>query len=797
MTKTMYEPRVKRTYVGAYRPKIDAREKTLGKVRFFQDVALGGMFPNTVYGGILRSPYANATIVGMDTSDAEALPGVRAVLRYDDPEIRALKPTTHAWTDTAITPFHRDTIPRFFDRTFLPGSAKHVGDQMGVAVAADSPELVRKALGLVEIEWDVHPVFLEAEEAVSAEANDLHPGLCVEKNKIKLHGDFQDDVSFETGDIEKAKSEADVAAHTDMVYGGNVSHGTLDFRGLLIKWDSDRIDCWTNHYYTDQTRMYLHEYLDVPINRIRVVNGHCGAHMGKWNMGEDGYYVVMAFLARRSGKPVYYRMDVHEEFHDTRNLTRFVVDLYAKNDGEITGMEIEGIGTMGGYYGPMEYNVQFIVEESAERIFAPIKNLRMRSKAYFTNRVPGGVMRGIGNLQLCWPLLQAVDIIAEKLGIDPVDVIKKNFGDKWSPYPNESLAAVLDKGAELIGWERRRKTGEGELIDGCRKRGFGVAVWNQWHAEWQENARGRIEVAFRVNPDLSVTLISPTCETGAGGNSACVFACADSLSFLNITPEDIHWVPVNDSDSGLKDCPPTDSIVSFLMPEAMPECAAKVKEEFRRRGALMLDAEPDELDVDDAKVFVKSDPSRFVTCWSVMMDVDCVPIYAHVVRNNNKTVTGLPCGAWFAEVEVDIETGEIDVRHVVLVNDVGQVMHASGAESQQLGAQELGVGEALTEDLQYDRRTGTVLNRNYLDYKMLTSADFPEISPCLMEVWKGAGEYGAAGIAEAALTGTPTAIGNAVYNAIGVRFDTLPITPKKVLDALEEKERQTGRGERQ
>ena len=786
MTTTVYEPRVKRKYVGSYRPKIDAAEKTLGKVRYFQDVTLGGMFPNTLYGGILASPYANATILGMDTAKAEALPGVRAVLRYDDPQVRAMKPTTHSWTDTAITPYHRDTLPRFFDRVFLPGRAKHVGDQMGVAVAADSPEIVREALKLVEIEWDVHPVFLEPEDAVKENATNLHPALCSDKNKIIFHCEYKgDDISFLQGDIDKAISEAEVTAGIDATYGGNVTHGVLDFRGLLIKWDTDRIDCWTNHYYTDQTRMYLHSYLDVPINKIRVANGHCGAHMGKWNMGEDGYYIIMALLSRRAGQPVYYRMDVHEEVHDTRNLTRFEIDLYAKKDGTILGADIAGTGTMGGYYGPIEYNVWFIVEESAGRIFAPIKNIRLRSRAYFTNRIPGGVMRGIGNVQMCWPMFQAVDMLAEKLDMDPVDVIKKNFGDAWSPYPNESLAAVLDKGAELIGWGRRKKTGEGELTDGCKKKGFGVAVWNQWHTEWQENARGRIEVAFRVNPDMSVTLISPTCETGAGGNSACVLACAESLSFLNITPEDVHWVPVNDSDSGLRDCPPTDSVVSYLMPEAMPGCAEKIKEEFKNRASLMLEVDREELDVGDAKVFVKADPSVFVTCRDVMMEVDCVPIYAHVVRDNNKTVTGIPYGAWFAEVDVDIETGEVDVRHVVLVNDAGQVMHASGAESQQLGAQELGVGEALMEDLQYDKKTGAVLNKNYLDYKMLTAADFPEISPALLEVWKGAGEYGAVGIGETGNAGTPTAIANAVYNAIGIRFTTLPITPKKVLDAME------------
>jgi xanthine dehydrogenase molybdenum-binding subunit len=786
---TIYKPRVKRKYVGTYRPKIDSKEKTMGKIQYFADVTLEGKFPNMLYGKILNSPYGNATIKSMKTEEAEKLPGVYAVLRYDDPEIRNLKPTTHAWTDTAITPYHRDTIPRFFDRQFLSNTARWVGDQMGVAVAAESEEIAEEALSLIEIEWDVKPVFLEVEDSMKPGANILHPELNPKSNQLILHGAYDDDITLNIGNVDKALKEADEIIEVSNRYGGTASHGTLDFRGCLIDWTDEKLNVWTNHYYVDQTRMYLHVHLGVPLAKIRVRNGYCGAHMGKWNTGEDIFYVVLSILSKRAGRPIKYQMSVHEEFHDGRNHTTWKIKMAAKKDGTITAMDFHGIGNSGAYFGACEYNTEFIIAQSVERILAPIENIRVKSQCYFTNRLPGGVTRGIGNIQLAFSLCQAVDEIAEKLCVDPIEIIKKNFGDAFTPKPNKSIAAVLDKSAEIMDWNNRKKSCEGELIDGCKKKGKGMAFWNEWHSEWQETARGRIEVAFRINPDLSVILNAPTCETGAGGNSALVFACADNLSFLNVTPKDITWIAQNDSEMGLRDCPPTDSIVSFLMAEAMPEAAKKVKEEFCKRASLLLNIDASALDVKDSKVFAIESPDRYVSCKDVMMDVDCVPIYAHVVRDNNKHVTGQAFMAWFVDVTVDIETGKVEVEKMSVVNDCGQVMHASGAESQQIGGQCMGLGEALTEDICYDKATGTPLNFNYLDYKMPVMADYPDIVPALMEVWRGAGVYGASGIAEGAVTGTAAAIANAIYNAVGIRINSVPIKPEKILNALAKKEK--------
>jgi xanthine dehydrogenase molybdenum-binding subunit len=395
-------------------------------------------------------------------------------------------------------------------------------------------------------------------------------------------------------------------------------------------------------------------------------------------------------------------------------------------------------------------------------------------------------MRSIGNIQQNWPLSQVVDSLAEKLGLDPADIYKKNFGNEHNPYPNRSVAAVIDAGAKEIGWGRRHKAGEGEWIDGCKKRGMGMSLHNQWHAEWQENDRGRVEVSIRVNPDLSVLLNAPTKETGAGGNSAAVFACAEGLSFLGTTPDDIKWIAEGDTDMGLRDVPPTDSVVSFLLAEALAGAAREVKKGFLARAAEALGLAAEDLDMDEGAIFARGAPGApLMLAGDVMMEDDCVPVTGYNIRGNDKRAMGTGYGAWFAEVEVDTETGEARALHIVIANDVGQVMHASGAESQQIGGIScIGVGEAFSEELCYDRKTGALLNANYLDYKMHTLADAPPVSPILIEEWRGAGEYGACGLAESTPTGVCAAIGNAIYNAVGARIDRPPFTPRKILEAL-------------
>ena len=786
---TTFIQRERKNYLGTYRPKIDAKDKALGKVQYLDDITLKGKLPGMLYCKILNSPYAHAKIVKMDTSKAEALPGVHAVIRCDDPELRALGRTTHAWTDIAITPKESDTIDRFWDRVFLPSRALWAGDQMGVAVAAETPEIAEEAIKLVDIKWEMLPPVYEMDDAKKPDAPIVHTEMNPNSNQLK-HGDDSvvDDLVFERGDIDKAMEDADYIIEVEKTFGGTSTHGTLEYRGCVIQWGEDKIDVWTNHYMADQTRMFIHDYTGVPLNRVRVRNGNSGAHMGKWNTGEDTFYIITAYLSKRAGRPVKYMMNNHEEFHETRSENRYKIKAACTKDGRVLGFDAIAEGNTGAYVGGCDHNVEFIVQETFDRIYYPIKNVRLHAYTWFTNKIPGGVVRGIGNVQLSWAFNPIFQRLSDLTGIDLLEIIRINCGNNFNQIGglNSSLDRVLTEGAKLIDWDKKRnKTpGGGELIDGYKKRGVGVGVWNQWHAELNELTRGYYEVSIRLNPDMSIIIQAPTSETGAGGNSAAVFACAENLAFLNTKPEDILWTPLCDTELTLRDNAPTDSVISFLYAEAMAEAAVKLKAEILRRVAEYMEKEPEELDIENAYVFEKADPENRIEVGWFMLHTDCVPIHIHHARHNVNENAGLPYGAWFVEVEVDTEIGTVEVLDMAVVNDVGCVMHASGAESQQLGGQALGIGEILTEEMQYDWETGTPLNNNYIDYKMLTMADFPSVTPLLIEEWQGLGRYGAAGIAEGSFCGTGAAIANAVYNAVGVEIDKQPITPKKILDGL-------------
>jgi CO/xanthine dehydrogenase Mo-binding subunit len=231
----------------------------------------------------------------------------------------------------------------------------------------------------------------------------------------------------------------------------------------------------------------------------------------------------------------------------------------------------------------------------------------------------------------------------------------------------------------------------------------------------------------------------------------------------------------------MRDCVQTDSAVSFLQSEVMIVAAQELKKKLLDMAATFLEVPAENLEITKGRIV---GAGKEISVKELLMKGDLVPISVMVSRHPASQRTGVPYIASFAEVEVDTSTGRTQVVKLVIINDCGTVMYASGAESQQIGGQVMAVGEALTEEIVYDPVHGVPLNFNFIDYKMPTILDMPEIEPVLLEVWRGAGEYGACGIGEGTLTCTPRAIANAVYNAIGVRIDEIPITPEKVLRAL-------------
>jgi len=782
--KKPYQPRVPRKHIGGYRPRIDGREKASGKAAYADDLASKIRVPDLLYAKVLRSPHAHARIKHLDTSNAEKLPGVVGILTYRDPEVAALKPTNAGWTDGVDTVSYDGMMwRRFRDRRVLGDYACWVGEELGAVVAAESEEIAEEAIRLIEVDWEVLPFVLDAYEAMKPGAPVVHPDIAPD-NVMPEDPVGGLNVFVNKGDIDRGLAEAEVVVEGTSTYH-NATQNSLDNWCCMVEWRDDQLTVWSNSYETDQSRMHISQMLDLPLHKVRVISPYVGGQFGRGDSGDQPFFLFTALLAKKTSRPVKFKHTRRESFHDGRQAAIYTAEFGARQDGTITYMSFKSIGNAGAHADHTMFALKFCPTEVTEVALAHIPNVRFESYGVYTNKLPACMMRGVGNSQLNLIMGHMVDLLAEKLGMDPIDLAIKNFGHEWEQLPDKSLTAVLHEGAERIGWkEKRHAPGQGPIYDRVKKRGVGFSFHPGWHAEWQEERRGEVQAGITVNPDCTVTLDAPTVETGTGSNTCNVLGCAEALGFLGVCPDDIHWVAVVDTNTSGRDCVQTDSSVAFLQSEVLAVAAKELKQKLIDKLAPKLDLPPAELEVADGRIFPKASPGMGMSVKELLMQGDLVPITVKLSRPPLAERTGVPFIANFAEVEVDTSTGLTQVLKLVVVSDCGTVMYASGAEAQQIGGQVIAVGETLTEEIIYDQATGVPLNFNWIDYKIPTMADMPDIDPVLMEVWRGAGEYGACGIGEGVLTCTPAAILNAIYNAIGVRINDIPVKPEKVLMAL-------------
>ena len=776
-----YQPRVPRRFVGSYRPRIDAVEKAHGRAPYADDEIAERNYPGLLHARVLRCPYPRARIKRLDTTKAEALPGVRSILTYRDPEVARLKPTNAGWTDAVDTVSYDNMMWRKFrDRRVLGDYATWAGDEVGVAIAADTEQIAEQALRLVEVEWEQLPFLLDPISAMQPGAPVIHPEIA-EHNVLPPDPIGGPDVFLDKGDVEQGFAAADVVLEMDTSHH-NPTQGSLDPWCCVAEWDDDRLTVFSNSYSADQTRMHISQMLELPIHKVRVISKYVGGQFGRCDTGDQPFFLFTALLAKKSGRPVKFKHTRHDSFHDTRQGALYHCKVGARVDGTITVLHFKSIGDIGAHADHSVFALKFAPAEIAEVALAHIANVKMESYAVYTNRIPSCMMRGVGNSQFNFIFGRMIDGLAERLDMDPVELAIKNFGHEWGACPDQSLTAVLETGAARIGWAgKRHKPGQGPLYEGVKRRGVGFSVHPGWHAEWQEERRGQVQAKVTLYPDGTVTLDAPTVETGTGSNTCNVLGCAEALAFLGVRPEDVTWVSTVDTDNGMRDCVQTDSAVSFLQSEVLAVVAEQLKQKLLDLAAPVLGIPADQLAIENGQ-FVA--PGRSVSVKELLWQGDLVPVSVMVSRRPSTQRTGVPYIASFAEVEVDTETGHTQVLKIVIINDCGTVMYASGAEAQQVGGQVMALGEALTEELIYDPVRGVPLNFNLIDYKMPTILDMPSVEPVLLEVWRGAGEYGACGVGEGTLTCTPRAVANAIYNAIGVRVDELPLAPEKVLRAL-------------
>lgn len=748
--------------VGSRVPKVDAPAKVTGTAVYACDIRLPGM----LHAKILRSPHAHARVKDIDLSAAERLPGVIAAVCYRDvprvPFATAGHPSDATPDDTYIF----DTKVRF------------VGDPVA-AVAAETPEIAEEAVKLIRVEYEPLPAVFDVLEGMKPTAPVLH-----EERGNNIVGDY----AFEIGSVEEGFKEADVVLEEEF-HLQIVQHCTLETHGCVVAPDvSGRLTVWSSTQIPFTLRRILAKALDISPSRICVIKPHVGGGFG--SKQEVVQETICAVLALKAGRPVRLVFDREEDMISSRTRHSCVIRMKtgARKDGTLTARQMEMFTNCGAYssHGP-------IVTIYAGVMWAPLyrcPNLKFVGKTVYTNLPVGGAFRGYGVPQAYYANECHFDSLAEKLGLDPVEFRLKNHirpGDvdpmtRWITRTC-GLEQCLVKGAEAIGWKARaeikaRVEGSGSR----RRRGFGVACYTYGSGAFPY-AQETSSAVVKLNDDGTVTLMIGSADIGQGTETTFAQIAAQELG-LNY--RDVIVASGVNTDVSPYDVGSYASRQTYVGGMAVKLAAADAKRQVLEIAAEMLGVAPDLLECSGGVIWVSGQESKRLT----FADVGKQAYYGRhprqvLGRGTWNAIGNAPSfGAQFAEVEVDLDTGQVDVLRVVAAHDVGKAINPATVEGQLDGGVVMGMGYALTEELRYDPGTGQVLNADLRDYKLPTVFDAPRIIHVLVETMEPTGPFGAKCIGEPALIPTAGAIANAVCDAIGKRIYSIPVTPEKVLAAL-------------
>lgn len=766
--------------VGKSVRRADALEKATGAAMFSTDLFMPGM----LYAKTLRSPHAHARIVDIDTAEAEKLPGVKAVATWKNTP-RLLFNTSATMTFTVL---NQEPV---LDQYIFDNVVRYVGDEVA-AVAAVSERVAEEALKLIKVEYEILPaVFdpLEAMEDGAPEIHHCHAGKNIPGEIIRIP----------MGDVEKGFAESDV------IYENRFSlpiqkQAQLETQAALAQVSADgSITVWSTTQTPHPSRMILSAAFGVSQSKIRVLNppyvgGGFGVRIGLSAKAEP----IAVALSKLSGKPVKVVYSREEDFiaSDTRHAGYVWVKLGAKKDGTFQAMELKGI-LNGGAYCSFSCETPGVLGAMGLGVYR-IPNVSYYGHSVYTNITPAGAMRGFGNPQAMFAIEQAVDEIAGQLGVDPIMLRNQNImrvGDPWIlPYPCSStgLEECMHKAADEVGWERRGQMNEpGSKI----LRGIGIGVGTHVSNAWPfcvdyDNAY------ITVHQDGSVMLATGVPDIGTGTTTTLPQLAAETIGIaldqVAITFGDTLTTPFDIGSHA--------SRTLYAAGTAVVAAGKDVRRQILEYAGDLLKAAPEHLEF--ANGLIKKHGVRDSDCvgsgvcqlneaqnFITMKDL---AYHAHL---RNKQFIGVgritppnapPWHAHVAEVEVDTETGMVTVVKVAAAHDVGKAINPMIVEGQIEGGVLMGVGYSISEEIKRDAK-GKPLHVSMHKYLLPTAADAPEIKAIIVETNDPTGPFGAKGVGECGMVPTPAAIANAVYNATGIRFTELPLTPERVLQKLQEK----------
>ena len=749
--------------VGESHTRPDMPGKVSGRAQYAGDLMLPGM----LHAKTKRSNVAHARINRIDTGRALAYEGVKAVLTHHDVP-RVLHYGSPHPRSASVT----------CDQYILDSKVRYWGESVAV-VAAVSEEIAEEALDLIEVEYDELPAAFTVEQALAPGFPPIHDK---DSNLVV------DPIVVKRGDVERGFAEADVIVEGTYEMG-RPTPAYMEPNICVADWRDDRLTMWISTQTPFMVRGSLAEVLGLPLTKVRVLVDHMGGGFGaKQDLFQSEF--LCALLAKKTGRPVRMEFTRKETFLGGRSRHPGKVWLKQgfKKDGTITARQAR-VTFNSGAYGSHAPGVTAVGTTALTSLYR-CKNVLLEGKAVYTNTPIAGAYRGYGVVQTYYALDIQMEEAAARLGIDAAELKLKNAvrqGDlspSGHPILGHGLEDCIKRGMQETNWNRGQSPGSDPGRPGLSplRRGWGMGCEMHGSSAYP-GIKEQGNATVRMNDDGTAQLFTGTTGLGTGAHTALAQVVAEELG---LRFEDVSVVH-GDTDVVPWDIGAFASHTTYMGGRAAQMAAAEVKKQMLAIAAEALEAGPGDLEVRQGIITIKGS-DRSMSVREAISPKKGLPTAQLIASSTYTPTKSYSFAAHFVEVQVDTETGQIDVLQVVPVHELGRVIHPVAAAGQIEGGIQQGIGHTLTEDYVIDATNGRSLNAGFVDYKMPLSMDMPPIRTIMLETAPDpGGPYGAKGVGEDPIIAIGPAIANAVCNAIGVRFRHYPITPEDVLKGLREK----------
>jgi CO/xanthine dehydrogenase Mo-binding subunit len=758
--------------IGVSVARLDAREKLDGSARYTDDLVRPGM----LYAALARSPHAHARIVSYDTSRAKAVPGVRAVLTGAD--FRLIRVGSFVKDETVLA----------------IGKVRYVGEPVA-AVAATSLAAAKQAARLIDVQYETLPTVLSIDEALAPGAPLVHEDLAsyFKLKPVQARDNIVWEAELSEGDVESALARCDVVV--DQTYETPAQHHAyLEPNAVLAEPEpGERISLWTSCQSVHHMQARVAEELGLPMTRVRAQVPRVGGGFG--GKHASSIHSITAALALAAGKPVKLVLSRSDDFEiqRCRHPARIRMRTGARRDGTILARDTEILLDGGAYCdeSPAVLNFALLMARGPYRI----PDFRIRGKALYTNKLRSGAFRGFGNPQAGFASECQIDELALALGVDPFDLREKNVlrdGERWAGghlLPTCRAGECLRAVRQAIARAPRSPDRPGY------RRGFGHALFAHVSGLMGTGA------TVSLKGDGSVALSTGAVDIGQGSDTILTQICAEALSL----PVEAVAIASPDSDTSPYNWKTAGSRTTYMTGRSVLAAATEAKTKILEQAAELLECAAADLEVrPGGKVGIKGVPEKTVSFREVAMRslyfaggpiigshgfvydgerLDPKRALMSGFAFNNLGIYVF--GAQAVEIEIDEATGKIEVLRAWSAHDVGRAINPASVEGQVQGGFVQGLGYALSEEMVWDT-DGRLANPSLAEYALPGACDVPHsIEPIIIEEPEASGPFGAKGVGEPSMVGVAPAIANAVAAAAGVRLRQLPLTPERVLDALE------------